>query len=159
MVAGILMQPWPDFFISILNNHPTILFMKRIFTRLALMAMLFSLSVPSVNAVTLPGNPASTEPDPATVKAALAEFSNLSKKEKKARFKEVKKAIKEYKAKKKAEPVTGTFLQVLFAILIPPLGVYLHEGEINKRFWIDLLLTLLFFLPGMIYALVRVLGE
>ena len=100
--------------------------MKRIFTRLALMAMLFSLSVPSVNAVTLPGNSASTEPDPATVKAALAEFSNLSKKEKKARFKEVKKAIKEYKAKKKAEPVTGTFLQVLFAILIPPLGVYLH---------------------------------
>ena len=144
---------------SILNNHPTILFMKRIFTRLALMAMLFSLSIPSVNALTLPAKPGSTEPDPATVKAALAEFSSLSKKEKKAKFKEVKKAIKDYKAKKKAEPVAGTFLQVLFAILIPPLGVYLHEGEINKRFWIDLLLTLLFFLPGMIYALVVVLGE
>lgn len=133
--------------------------MKKIFTRLALVATLSGLFLFNATAATLPGKPTSTEPDPATVKAALSEFSKLSKADKKARFKEVKKVLKEYKANKKAEPVTGTFLQVLFAILIPPLGVYLHEGEINKRFWIDLLLTILFFIPGMIYALVVVLEK
>ena len=84
---------------------------------------------------------------------------SLSKKEKKARFKEAKKAVRAYKAERKAEAVASKVLQVIFAILIPPLGVYLHEGEINNRFWIDLLLTLLFFLPGMIYALIIVLGD
>jgi uncharacterized membrane protein YqaE (UPF0057 family) len=37
--------------------------------------------------------------------------------------------------------------------------VYLHQGEINNKFWISLLLTLLFFLPGVIYALIVILGE
>jgi len=132
--------------------------MRKIFTRLALAAIFCSILVPNVHAVSLPGKHSSTDPDPATVKAAVAEFLSLPKKEKKQRIKEAKKAIKVYKDSNRAEPITGTFLQVLFAILIPPLGVYLHEGEINKRFWIDLLLTILFFIPGMIYALVVVLG-
>jgi uncharacterized membrane protein YqaE (UPF0057 family) len=33
--------------------------------------------------------------------------------------------------------------------------VFLHEG-INNRFWISLLLTILFFIPGVIYALLVV---
>ncbi|HTB32954.1 MAG TPA: YqaE/Pmp3 family membrane protein [Bacteroidia bacterium] len=45
---------------------------------------------------------------------------------------------------------------VLCAIFIPPLGVALMYG-IHSYFWIDLLLTLLFFIPGMIFALVVVL--
>jgi uncharacterized membrane protein YqaE (UPF0057 family) len=45
---------------------------------------------------------------------------------------------------------------VICAILIPPLGVGLMYG-IHSYFWIDLLLTLLFFFPGMIFALVVVL--
>jgi uncharacterized membrane protein YqaE (UPF0057 family) len=45
---------------------------------------------------------------------------------------------------------------VIFAIIIPPLGVGLMYG-INNYFWIDLILTLLFFFPGMIFALVVVL--
>ncbi len=134
--------------------------MKKIFTRLALVAILCGFFVPDLNAVSLPGNNLPTEPDSATVKAAVTDFLNLSKKEKKAKFKEVKKAVKEYKAQKKAaEPLASTLVQVIFAILLPPLGVYLHEGEINNRFWISLLLTLLFFLPGVIYALVIVLGD
>lgn len=134
--------------------------MKKIFTRIALVAILSSFFVPNVKAVSLPGNNFPTEPDSAAVKAAVSEFLNLSKKEKKAKFKEVKKALKEYKAKKKAaEPLASTAVQVIFAILLPPLGVYLHEGEINNRFWISLLLTLLFWLPGAIYALVVVLGD
>ncbi|MBC7919901.1 MAG: YqaE/Pmp3 family membrane protein [Ferruginibacter sp.] len=47
-------------------------------------------------------------------------------------------------------------LEVILAIFIPPLGVYLHEDEINSKFWIDLVLTLLFFIPGVVYALLVV---
>jgi uncharacterized membrane protein YqaE (UPF0057 family) len=137
--------------------------MKNIFTRFVLVLLCASLFVgDAVASVSAPvPAPVKGEPDPAVVRAALAEFRSLSGKERRVRLKEAKKAIKEYRAQKRAgkAPVTGTFLQVLFAILIPPLGVYLHEGEINKRFWIDLLLTLLFFLPGMIYALIVVLSK
>lgn len=133
--------------------------MKQFFTRLAFLAILCGLLMPAANAVSLPRASNTTDPDPATVKTAVADFMSLSKKEKKARFKEAKKAVRAYKAERKAEPVASKVLQVIFAILIPPLGVYLHEGEINNRFWIDLLLTLLFFLPGMIYALIIVLGD
>ena len=45
---------------------------------------------------------------------------------------------------------------VLCAIFIPPLGVGLMYG-ITGYFWIDLILTLLFFFPGMIFALIVVL--
>ncbi len=45
---------------------------------------------------------------------------------------------------------------VLCAIFIPPLGVGLMYG-LNDYFWIDLILTLLFFFPGMIFALIIVL--
>jgi uncharacterized membrane protein YqaE (UPF0057 family) len=45
---------------------------------------------------------------------------------------------------------------IICAIFIPPLGVGLMYG-INSYFWIDLILTLLFFFPGMIFALVVVL--
>ncbi len=100
-------------------------------------------------------------PDSASLQSALANFKSLSRKEKKERLKLVKKEMKAFKANKKngGEPSTNTLLLVILAILLPPLAVYLHEGEINKKFWIDLILTLLFFLPGMIYALIVVLGE
>lgn len=45
---------------------------------------------------------------------------------------------------------------VLCAIFLPPLGVALSYG-INSYFWIDLVLTLIFFFPGMIFALIVVL--
>ncbi len=105
-----------------------------------------------------------TAPDPMaapTVKAALAEFKSLSRSERKLRIKEAKKELKAYKNQQKngAEPSTNTTLLVILAILLPPLAVYLHQGEINSKFWISLLLTLLFWLPGVIYALLVVLGE
>jgi uncharacterized membrane protein YqaE (UPF0057 family) len=45
---------------------------------------------------------------------------------------------------------------VLCAIFLPPLGVALMYG-IHLYFWVDLILTLLFFIPGMIFALIVVL--
>ncbi|XP_047044801.1 low temperature-induced protein lt101.2-like [Lolium rigidum] len=44
-----------------------------------------------------------------------------------------------------------TFLEILLAILLPPLGVFLRFG-IGVEFWISLLLTLLGYIPGIIYA-------
>lgn len=131
------------------------------FTRMFVMLLAFATLSSSVMAIEPVPAPTSTEPNPATVKSAVTEFNNLSKKEKKERVKEVKKAIKEYKKDKKAgkEPSTNTLLLVILAILLPPLAVYLHEGEINNRFWISLILTLLFWLPGVIYALIVILGD
>ena len=43
-------------------------------------------------------------------------------------------------------------LRIVIAIFVPPLGVFLQEG-IGKHFWINILLTLLGYIPGIIHAL------
>lgn len=45
---------------------------------------------------------------------------------------------------------------IILAILIPPVAVYLKEDSITSHFWIDLILCLLFWLPGIIFALLVV---
>ncbi|HEV7348990.1 YqaE/Pmp3 family membrane protein [Telluribacter sp.] len=45
-----------------------------------------------------------------------------------------------------------TILRILFAIILPPLGVFLTVG-LGKHFWINIVLTLLGFLPGIIHAI------
>ena len=45
----------------------------------------------------------------------------------------------------------GDFIKILFAILLPPLGVFLEVG-LTKHFWINIILTLLGFFPGIIHA-------
>ena len=42
-------------------------------------------------------------------------------------------------------------LRIIIAILLPPLGVFLQVG-IGKQFWINLLLTILGYVPGIIHA-------
>ena len=97
--------------------------------------------------------------DEAMVKNAVVAFKNLSKKERKARMADVKTMLKNYKADKIAGTgSTDTLLLAILAILLPPLAVYLHENDFNAKFWISLLLTLLFWLPGVIYALIVVLA-
>ncbi|MES2336725.1 MAG: YqaE/Pmp3 family membrane protein [Pseudomonadota bacterium] len=50
-------------------------------------------------------------------------------------------------------------VQIIAAVLLPPLGVFLKRG-IGGPFWISIVLTLIAFFPGMIYALWIVLkGE
>lgn len=44
-----------------------------------------------------------------------------------------------------------SLLRILFAILFPPLGVFLTVG-LKGAFWLNILLTLLGFLPGIIHA-------
>ena len=43
-------------------------------------------------------------------------------------------------------------LRVLIAILLPPVGVFLQVG-IGKHFWINILLTLLGYIPGLVHAI------
>jgi uncharacterized membrane protein YqaE (UPF0057 family) len=42
-------------------------------------------------------------------------------------------------------------LRIIVAILLPPLGVFLQVG-IGKQFWINVLLTILDYIPGRIHA-------
>jgi uncharacterized membrane protein YqaE (UPF0057 family) len=42
-------------------------------------------------------------------------------------------------------------IRILLAILLPPLGVFLQVG-IGLHFWINILLTLLGYIPGIIHA-------
>jgi uncharacterized membrane protein YqaE (UPF0057 family) len=50
-------------------------------------------------------------------------------------------------------PGTGT---IVAAILLPPLGVFLARG-LGREFWIGAALTLVGWLPGVIFALVTIL--
>lgn len=43
------------------------------------------------------------------------------------------------------------FIKILFAVLLPPLGVAMEVG-LSRQFWINILLTLLGFIPGIIHA-------
>jgi uncharacterized membrane protein YqaE (UPF0057 family) len=116
--------------------------------------------------IILPG-----DPEKAAAKAAVEEFSKLSKKGKKERLKEARKELKVFKAKKSAgeETDTNTILLAILAILLPPLAVYLYEGETDNKFWITLLLFVLglfasflfswfFYLAAIVYALIVILG-
>ena len=42
-------------------------------------------------------------------------------------------------------------LRILLAILLPPLGVFLQVG-LGLHFWLNILLTLLGYIPGIIHA-------
>ena len=42
-------------------------------------------------------------------------------------------------------------LRIVVAILLPPLGVFLQVG-IGTQFWINVLLTILGYIPGIIHA-------
>jgi len=119
------------------------------------MTALLSSMIPfQSSALVVPGG----EPDPATVKSALAEFKNLSKHDRKERLKEVRKEWKLFKKEKKANKSAKVeqVVLIILAILLPPLAVYLHQGEVNGKFWLSLLLWFLFILPGVIYALLVV---
>jgi uncharacterized membrane protein YqaE (UPF0057 family) len=42
-------------------------------------------------------------------------------------------------------------LRIVLAILLPPLGVFLQVG-FGAQFWINILLTLLGYIPGIVHA-------
>lgn len=42
-------------------------------------------------------------------------------------------------------------LKIIFAVLLPPLGVFMEVG-LTGAFWLNILLTILGYLPGIIHA-------
>ena len=56
-------------------------------------------------------------------------------------------------------PVTATDpIKIIFAILLPPVGVFLEVG-LGAHFWINVILTLLGYIPGIIHALYVILKK
>ena len=103
---------------------------------------------------------------------APAQKTVANKPSKKVKFtKEEKKEVKKMNDSERAELINNLpdnpavanateadqVVLVLLSIFIPPLAVFLNNG-LGTEFWIDLILTILGWLPGMIYALLLVLG-
>lgn len=47
---------------------------------------------------------------------------------------------------------SADLLRIILSVLLPPLGVFLQEG-IGSQFWINILLTLLGYVPGLVHAI------
>ena len=43
------------------------------------------------------------------------------------------------------------FIRIILSILLPPLGVFLQVG-LGTHFWLNILLTLLGYIPGLVHA-------
>jgi uncharacterized membrane protein YqaE (UPF0057 family) len=50
-----------------------------------------------------------------------------------------------------ADSVGGDIFRILLAVLLPPLGVFLEVG-LTKHFWINVILTIIGFVPGIVHA-------
>lgn len=46
---------------------------------------------------------------------------------------------------------SADLLRIVLAVFLPPLGVFLQEG-LGTQFWINVLLTLLGYVPGLVHA-------
>lgn len=53
-------------------------------------------------------------------------------------------------------PANASPVALIAAILLPPLGIYLARG-IGPAFWIGTVLTVLFWVPGIIFAVAMIL--
>lgn len=115
--------------------------------------------------VAVPSATAAVHPAKAEIAEPAAETA-LSKQELRQQKRELRKQERqEHKANRaalktllKQNADTDLLLILLVTIFIPPLGMFLYEGAITNRFWISLVLTLLFFLPGLIYTLIVILS-
>lgn len=52
--------------------------------------------------------------------------------------------------------LTMDIIRLIFAIILPPVGVFLQVG-LSGAFWLNILLTLLGYIPGIIHAVYIIL--
>jgi uncharacterized membrane protein YqaE (UPF0057 family) len=127
----------------------------------AFFLLAISLLLSSLSQAAIP--PTSSQPAIANeqIEESIAALKNMSKKERKEKSMEIKKAVRSYKSQLKDDDDVDTnkVLALVFAVLIPPIGVVIYENKVTTKFWLSLLLTLLFYLPGMIYSLLVVTGN
>lgn len=81
---------------------------------------------------------------------AKERIASMTKAERKEFKKEVREALKQDRRGGGANVI-----EIILAILLPPLAVFLHDG-IGTSFWISIILWLLGIIPGIIYALLVV---
>ncbi len=91
-----------------------------------------------------------TVTETAALELAKERMASMTKLEKKALKNDLKEALKQDRR------VSNTsIVEIILAVLLPPLAVFLHDG-IGTSFWINIILTLLFVVPGIIHALLVV---
>ena len=52
---------------------------------------------------------------------------------------------------------TASPLAIIFAVLLPPLGVFLAQRTLGRDFWISVVLTIIGWLPGVVWSLFAML--
>lgn len=118
-----------------------------------------ALPVQTLGALPLPGVDLATavtgtRADAASAKTMTRAERREARKSFRASLKEMRKSLR---ASGSAAVSENKLLIIIVAILLAPVGMFLYEGEANKRVLITFLLWLLFFLPGIIYALYFIL--
>lgn len=81
---------------------------------------------------------------------AKERIASMTKSEKSALKKDLREAVKQDRRGGGA-----SIVEIILAVLLPPLAVFLHDG-VGESFWINVILTLLFFVPGIVHALLVV---
>ncbi len=88
-------------------------------------------------------------------------FASMTRAEKRAVRKDFRQNLKQLRkslrGQNKAAVSDDNLLLIIITILLAPLGMFLYEGEANKRVLISFLLWLLLFVPGIIYTLYIIL--
>jgi uncharacterized membrane protein YqaE (UPF0057 family) len=84
----------------------------------------------------------------AALAMAKERLANMTKAEKKELKREMKEAFRQSGG-------GASIIEIILAILVPPLAVFLHDG-IGTSFWISIILWILGIIPGIIYALLVV---
>ncbi len=118
----------------------------------------------SINKIVPPHQSLDISKDP---EAFISKHENLEKSDQRKIKREIKKLVKEeikkYQDQPRAELLESSplateegVLIIVLAVILPPLAVGLHEGALNNVFWLNFLLTLLFYVPGIIHALIVV---
>jgi len=90
------------------------------------------------------------------------QVKELNNKEVKSTKKAAQKIIKAVKKNQQKNSKTDTIIYILLILLVPfgtTISMYLYEGSWTSRVTANLLLTLLCGLPGLIHALVVILGN
>lgn len=58
----------------------------------------------------------------------------------------------EHQHVQKADDTGMDIIRIILAILLPPVGVFLQVG-LGPHFWLNILLTILGYIPGIVHAI------
>ena len=122
------------------------------------LSLLLALAPATTQAISAPAATVDTPVAHATTApTATRQSKRLARKEARQQRRELRRDLRE--AIRNSAADDNTILLVIVALFIPPLAVFLYEDDITNKFWISLLLTFLFFLPGVIYSILVVTGK